>query len=191
MKNKLWNHLAVKTLSALLRGMTSKHLGDFYCLKYIHFFITENKRKSDEKVCENKDFCNVIMPSEDTKILESHQYQKSDKAPFATYANLEYLTEKKIDEFKNNQNLLTTKVGKHTPSSFSMFLNSSFKSIGNKYGVSNSKDCVKKFCKSLKEQAIKITNFKKKKMKLLTKEQQRSYENVKFCYVWKRKFDKI
>ena len=110
------------------------------------------------------------MPSEDTKILESHQYQKSDKASFVIYADLEYLTGKKIDEFKNNQNLLTTKIAKHIPSSFSMFLTSSFKSIGNKYGVSSSKDCVKKFCESLREQAIKIINFKKKKMKLLTKE---------------------
>ena len=27
-----------------------------------------------------KDFCNVIMPSEDTKILEFNQYQKPEKA---------------------------------------------------------------------------------------------------------------
>ena len=29
------------------------------------------------------------MPSEDTKILEFNQYQKSDKAPFIIYADLE------------------------------------------------------------------------------------------------------
>ena len=29
------------------------------------------------------------MPSEDTKILEFNQYQKSDKAPFVIYADLE------------------------------------------------------------------------------------------------------
>ena len=28
-----------------------------------------------------------------------------------------------------------------------------------------------------------IINFKKKKMKLLTKEQQESYENAKICYI--------
>ena len=39
-------------------------------------------------VCENKDFCSVIMPSKDTKILELNQYQKSDKAPFIIYADL-------------------------------------------------------------------------------------------------------
>ena len=31
-------------------------------------------------MCENKDFCNIIVPSEQKKILEFNQYQKSDKA---------------------------------------------------------------------------------------------------------------
>ena len=34
------------------------------------------------------------MPSEDTKILEFNQYQKSDKAPFIIYAGLECIIEK-------------------------------------------------------------------------------------------------
>ena len=38
-----------KKLSALLRGITSKHHGDFYCLNYLHSFRTENKLKSHEK----------------------------------------------------------------------------------------------------------------------------------------------
>ena len=33
------------------------------------------------------------MPSEDTKILEFNQYQKSDKAPCIIYADLECLVE--------------------------------------------------------------------------------------------------
>ena len=37
----------------------------------------------------NKGFWNVVMPSEYTKILEYNQYQKPDKAPFITYADLE------------------------------------------------------------------------------------------------------
>ena len=35
--------LAVKKISALLRGTTSKHHGDFYCLNYIHCFAAENQ----------------------------------------------------------------------------------------------------------------------------------------------------
>ena len=35
---------------------------------------------------------------------------------------------------------------------------------------------------------MEITNFKKKTQKLLTKEQQESYGNAKFCYISKEKF---
>ena len=46
---------------------------------------------------------------------------------------------------------------------------------------------MKKFCESLRQYAVKIISFKKKKMKLLTKKQQQSYENAKFCYICREK----
>ena len=46
---------------------------------------------------------------------------------------------------------------------------------------------MKKFCEYLRDHKMKIINFKKKKMKLLTKEQQKSYKNVKICYICKEK----
>ena len=51
---------------------------------WITFILLEQKKKLQlhKKVGQNKDFCNVIMPFEDTKILEFNQYKKSDKAPF-------------------------------------------------------------------------------------------------------------
>ena len=48
------------------------------------------------------------MPSENTNILEFNQYQKSDKAPFVIYSDLEYLIEK-IDGCKNNPELIPKK----------------------------------------------------------------------------------
>ena len=51
-----WHYLAVKKLTTSLKGITSKHYGDFYCLNCFHFFRTENKLKSHEKLCKNKDF---------------------------------------------------------------------------------------------------------------------------------------
>ena len=68
-----------KKLSALLRGRTSKNNDDFYCLNCLHFFRKKNKLESDKIACENKDLCNVIISSEDTKILAFNQYQKSVK----------------------------------------------------------------------------------------------------------------
>ena len=75
-----WHYIAVKKLSALIRGITSKNNGHFYCLDCLHSFRTKNKLESHQKVCENKDFSNVIMPSEEIKILQLNQYQKLDKA---------------------------------------------------------------------------------------------------------------
>ena len=80
------------------------------------FFCNRKKKlESHQKVCENKDFCNVIMNSEETKILEFNQYQKFDKAPFIIYADLECIIER-IDGCKNNPgNSSTTKVTEHIP----------------------------------------------------------------------------
>ena len=63
-----WHYSAVKKLSALLRGITSKHHRDFYCLNCFHSLATENKLQLHKRACENKDFSSIIMPSEDAKI---------------------------------------------------------------------------------------------------------------------------
>ena len=51
----------------------------------------------------------------------------------------------------------------------------SFKGIENKHDEYRGKDCMKKFCESLREHAMEKINFEKKKLKLLTNEQQKSY----------------
>ena len=80
-----WHYLAVKKLSTLIRWITSKHC----IIVWIVFILLEQKNlELHKEVCENKDTCNVIMPFEDTKILQFNQYQKSDKVPFIIYADL-------------------------------------------------------------------------------------------------------
>ena len=84
----------------------------------LHSFRTKNKLNSDKKVRKKKDFCNVITPSEDIKILKFNHCQRSDKAPFIIYADLECIIEK-IDGCENNpENSSTTKVSKHILSGF-------------------------------------------------------------------------
>ena len=43
------HYLAIKNLSGLLRGITSNHNGDFYCLNWFHSYRTKNKLKKHEK----------------------------------------------------------------------------------------------------------------------------------------------
>ena len=37
-----WHYLTVEKLSALLRRITLKNNGDFYCLNFLHSFKTKN-----------------------------------------------------------------------------------------------------------------------------------------------------
>ena len=112
----------------MLRRITSKNNDDFYCLSCLYSFKTKNKLETHKKVCENKDCCNEIMTSEDTKILEFNQYQKSERAPFIIYADLRCII-KKINGCKSNpEKSSIIKVNKNIPSGFSMSIISSFRS---------------------------------------------------------------
>ena len=146
-----WHYLTVKRLCTLLRGITSKHHGDFFCLNCLHSFRTENKLKCHEKVCKDKDFCGIVMPSEKDNILEFKQYMKSDKMPYIIYVDIVSLI-KKIDECANNpENFSTTKIGEHIPCGYSMSTIWAFDHIENNHTLHCEKDCMNKFCTSLRE----------------------------------------
>ena len=53
------------------------------------------------------------------------------------------------------------------------------------------KDCMKKFCKDLKEHATRIINYGKKKIIPLTKEEKINYNDQKVCYICKKEVDTI
>ena len=54
--DKKWHFPAVKSLSALFRGITSNHNRDFYCLNCLHSYRAKEKLKEHEKVCNNHDY---------------------------------------------------------------------------------------------------------------------------------------
>ena len=82
----------------------------------------------------------------------------------------------------------TEKKTKHTPSVYSLFTNCSFDAAKNKLDCYRGKDCIEKFCKDLREQAMRISNYEK--MIPLTYEE-KSYEEQKVCYICKRAFIQI
>ena len=96
-----WHYLAVRSLLALLRGITSNHHRDFYCLNCFHSYSTHNKLKKHERVCNNYDHCRVDMPKEHEKI-KYLPGEKSLKVPFIIYADLECLLEK-VRSCQNNE----------------------------------------------------------------------------------------
>ena len=129
---KKWHYLPVKPFSALLRGITSNNNGDFYCLNCFHSHRTHNKLKKHERVCNNHDYCHVDMPEEGKNILKYSPGDKSLKAPFIIYADLECLLKKEQSCQNNPKNSYTERKAKHKPSGYSMSLNCSFDETKNR-----------------------------------------------------------
>ena len=76
------HYLAVKSISGLLRGITSNHNGDFCCLNCFHSYTTEKKLRKHERIRNDHDFCHLKMPDDDNKILRYVSGEKSLKVPF-------------------------------------------------------------------------------------------------------------
>ena len=155
-------------ISGLLRGVTSNHNNDFYFLNCFHSYSTKNKLEEYKKICRSHDYCHLEMPTKDSNTIKS---KKSIKLPFVVYADLECLLEK-MSTCQNNPNeSSTTEINKHIPFGYSLFTHYSLDQRKNKLDHYRGKDCMKKFCKDLREHAIKIINYEKKKMIPLTKEE--------------------
>ena len=70
------HNLLVKSLSTLFRGITSNHVGDFYCLNCCHSYRTKEKLIKHEKVWDDHDYCYVEIPNEDNKIFNIQPCKK-------------------------------------------------------------------------------------------------------------------
>ena len=183
-----WHYLVVKNVSG--SGITSNHKEDFYCLNCFHSYRTENKLEAHKKICENHDYCHVEMPTKDNNIIKYNHGEKSMKVSFIIYADLECLLEKMSTCINNPNGSSTTKINKHTPSGYSIFTSCSFDESKNKLNYYRGKDCMKKFCKDLKEHATRIINYEKKKIIPLTKEEKINYNDQQICYISKKEFEK-
>ena len=133
------------------------------------------------------------MPSRNNNIIRYNQGDKSLKLPFNIYADLECLLEKIDTCYNNSKESSTAKINHHTPSGYSIFTHCSFDKSKNKLNYYRGEDCIKRFCKDLKEHAIKIINCEKKVMTPLTKEEEEDYNNQKVCHICKKEFidDKV
>ena len=114
------------------KGISSNHVGDFYCLSCFHSYRTKSKFKKHETVCNDHDYCYVEMPNGDNKILKYNQEENSLKAPVIIYADFEWLLEKMHSCQNNLEKSYTDKKTKHTPSGYSLFPNCSFDATKNK-----------------------------------------------------------
>ena len=89
-----WHYLAVKSLSRLLRGLTSNHDGDFYCLNCCHSYTTKKRLKKHEKIWKDHYFCRVKMPDEDKKNIKIRSWRKVIKSSVCYLCRLRVFAQK-------------------------------------------------------------------------------------------------
>ena len=108
---------------------------------------------------------------EDHKVLKHVSGEKSLKVPFIVYADLECLLQK-INICRNNpEKSYTEKKAVRRPLGYSLVTCCSFDKSKNERKYYRGEDCMKMFCKDLKDQAMKIINYEKKEMIPLTDEE--------------------
>ena len=128
------------------------------------------------------------MPTKNNNILKFNHGEKSMKLPFVIYADLECLLEKMSTCINNPNESSTTKINKHTPSGYSIFTHCLFDKSKNTLNYYRGKDCMKRFSKDLREHAIKIIDYEKKKLISLTTEEKIYHNKQKICYICKKEF---
>ena len=106
--------------------MSPNHKEDFYCLNCFNSYATKNKLKEHKEICNNHDSCCIEMPRWFEEILKCNPGEKSLKAPFAIYLDLEFLL-KNLQYCQNNpEKSYTEKKARHEPSGLAMFTRCSF-----------------------------------------------------------------
>ena len=128
------------------------------------------------------------MLKENNKILKYNHREKYMKALYVIYADLEFILEKINTCHNNPKNSSATKINKHTPSGYSLFTHCSFDVTKNKLRYYRGKDCMRKFCKDLKEHEIKIINYEKKKDMISSTFEVNHIINKKFVTYTKKEF---
>ena len=127
------------------------------------------------------------MPDEDNKILKYIPGKKSLRAPFINYADLECLFRINTCHF-NPEKSYTEQKATHKLSGYSIVTCCSFDKSRTECEYYRGEDCMKMFCKDLKDQAKKIINYEKKEMIPLTDKEKEAHENQKIYYICEQEF---
>ena len=111
--NNNWHYIAVKSISRLLKGISSNSNCNNYCLNCLHAYRTENKLIRHERICNDNTYCNPLMPEKGKNFSKYIQDKKSILVPHVVYADLECLL-RQIESRKDNPKNSYTLKKKHT-----------------------------------------------------------------------------
>ena len=82
----------------------------------------------------------------------------------------------------------TEKKAEHEPSCYSLVTYCSFDQSKNEIKYYRGEDCMKMFCKDLKDRPRKIIDYEKKEMIPLTDKEKETHENQRICCIYEQEF---
>ena len=197
--NIKWHYLALKSISneegfvkptqaisRLFDKLTSTNTTtEYYCLNCFKSYRTENTLKEHEKVCNKHDYCNIIMPDENHKILKYSQGTRCLKMEYAIYLHLECILSKHDTCANNPNNSYSQTISTHEVSGYSLLVVS--KHSDNYQTHYRGIDCMEKLSIELMTIGENISEKEKKNEEPLTANEESEYEKSEYCHICNRK----
>ena len=186
----------IKSFTRLVESqITSSKSGSFYiCKKCFTHFTKYELLQKHITYCSSNETVSVKMPPQNT-MLGFKNYHKQLPIPFVVYADFECFTKPLHNCSPNPEDSYTYNYQKHEPSGFCLYIKGIVPNITLKpiiYTKTNSDD-------NVAEKLEEVTNgmyndfYRRSKPLCLTKEEQISFNQAKFCHICKTelKTDKV
>ena len=186
------HYTAIKDFSRLLSSSNSKdgHKQHF-CINCHNGYKSKKTRDKHFDYCVKNEAAKIDMPEMGSTVkFTKGNYQLN--APYAMYADYESIL-KAYDSCEGDpDNSYTRKINKHEASGFCVYSKFAHGDVDNPLKLYRGKDCVKKFCGYVVNEAKRLYNMfpNNKEMDELTDEEKKSYNKANVCYICGDKFTK-
>ena len=170
-----------KSISKLFRDISSKHKSDVYCLNCLYSFRTNKKLKNHQCLCNDHDYCNVVMPEEGKNIFQHYSGSKSLEMPHIIYAGTKTLQINQSSCCNSPEKCYTEKLTKHEACGYAMTVVKLYDS--NVHSFYRGEDGLTTLCNELIDNTEKIACTPKKTLIPLTEDEEKARERSEKCHI--------
>ena len=184
------HYCLIKDMSRLLSSQITKHNGSIHiCFRCLNAFQTNEKLEIHKEICQSNEF--IEMPEEET-FIEFENHIRSQKMPFAIYADFESLVEPISGCQPNPEKCFTNQFQKHKPCGFCYHIKCSFDENLSRtvtYRMKNEapEDISQIFVEMIEDDATRIQNIPKMPL-IMQQNDWEDFKNSTKCWICQKEF---
>ena len=185
------HYCLIKDMSRLLSSQITKHNGSIHiCFRCLNAFQTNEKLEIHKEICQSNEF--IEMPEEET-FIEFENHIRSQKMPFAIYADFESLVEPISGCQPNPEKCFTNQFQKHKPCGFCYHIKCSFDENLSRtvtYRMKNEapEDISQIFVEMIEDDVTRIQNIPKKPL-IMQQNDWEDFKNSTKCWICQKEFE--